>query len=303
MNQRVGFLKDFQGWMLIEKGASPRTVESYQSDLLDLASFIGVPLEKAGFEDLEHYLKDLKKRGFQPSTQARKISAIKQFFSFLHRQEIIPTNPSKNVRFPKQTRSIPSTLSVDEVQSLLDCAYSDLTPEGIRLACILEMMYASGMRVSEIVSLPFSAIRYNLSTGVIDKRIVIKGKDQKERMVPLTQKAIESIMAYLSVRINYFKGNKSNWFFPSGLSHITRQRLGQLLKELALKAGIAKDKVSPHVIRHAFATHLLQNGTDLIVIQKLLGHSDISTTQIYTHLDKSHLMELVDKFHPMAHSH
>ncbi len=291
---------DFFIEMLVaERGASENTVESYRRDLDDFTRFIKkTPVEKISEKHIEDFLSDLKKRAFAATSMARKLSTLRQFFKFLLAEEIITQNPTHIIDSPKQSKPLPKTLAVDDVLKLLNAIYNDQkTPEKLRLGALLELLYATGMRVSELVSLPLSTINAK-------EFMVIRGKGDKERMVPLSTPAQKAVKQYLETRKFFLKkGQKeSPYLFPSSSKqgYLTRQRFGQLLKELAVEAGLDSSKVSPHVIRHAFATHLLEYGADLRSVQQMLGHADISTTQIYTHVLESKLKDLVETHHPLA---
>ena len=288
----------FLEMLMAERGASKNTIDSYQRDLLDFFTFTKKPNPAHISEsEVETFLQDLNKRGFAATTQARKLSALRQFFKFLLLEEYISTDPTHIIDSPKQAKPLPKTLSVEDVLKLLDTVYNDVkSPEKLRLAALLELLYATGMRVSELVSLPLAAVNR-------DDFMIIKGKGNKERMVPLSKPAQKAVKNYLEHRAAFLKTNtKSAFLFPSSgkQGHLTRQRFGQILKELARDAGLNADKISPHVIRHAFATHLLEYGADLRSVQQMLGHADISTTQIYTHVLEGKLKDLVHTHHPLS---
>lgn len=298
------YLEPFLEMLHVERGSSKNTIEAYQRDLLHFHCFLekaGASLTSATTDHIRGYLLTLYDEGLSARSAARHLSAIRQFYRFLLLEETRQDDPSSTVSMPKQEKKLPSVLSEEDVDTLLNTAYEDTTPEGIRMQTLLEILYATGLRVSELVGLTHAAFQQG------NDILIIKGKGNKERMVPLSPPAIDALKHYLKVR-GYFLEHKkeaSPWLFPSRSQegHLTRQRFGQLLKELALNAGIDPSNISPHTLRHAFATHLLANGADLVSVQKLLGHSDIATTQIYTHVLKERLHEVLHKAHPLAKKH
>jgi len=289
-----------------ERGVARNTLESYRRDLVDFAVYVrrrGEQPETAGPDMIRRYLKTLVDRGMSPRTSARRLSALRQFFRFLFLDGIRADDPSTAIDRPRQGRSLPKYLSEDEVSGLLEAARRQSGPEGLRMNALMEVLYASGLRVSELVQLPVSALSRD------DGMLIVRGKGDKERMVPLTEPAIEALAAYATVREVFFpkrlaaaKGAASPWLFPSRSAegHLTRTRFAQKLKELAVEAGIEPRRVSPHVLRHSFASHLLAHGADLRSLQQMLGHADIGTTQIYTHVLDQRLKDLVTKHHPLA---
>ena len=242
------------------------------------------------------------KQGLASSTAARKLSSLKQFCLFLQSEGLRKDNPAHSLRGPKQGRPLPKILSEADIDALFKAAESDLSPKGVRFLCLLEILYAGGLRVTELVTLKKNAI------GRRDGCLMIKGKGGRERLVPLTGAAQRAIEKWVAVRDNTLprqalaKDRAKSFLFPSGskLGHLTRERFAQILKDKARQAGLNADKVSPHVLRHAFATHLLARGADLRSVQTLLGHADISTTQIYTHILDERMRELVETKHPLA---
>lgn len=293
--------------MSAERGASKHTLSSYRTDLTDFERFAHATsdanLLNADTVIIEQFLQSLAKRGFTASTQARKLSAIKQYYIFLFSEKYRSDNPAATLEGPKRAKHLPTFLSEQEVETLLTHALTQTTPEAIRIRALLETLYASGLRVSELVELKLSTLQWEDGKKTLKPFLIVVGKGNKERLVPLNSKAVESLLSYLSVR-NIFmdEGGDAPWLFPSrGASgHLTRQRLGQMLKDIARACGIDASKISPHILRHSFASHLLKNGVDLRVLQELLGHSDISTTQIYTHLSSEHLQRMVNEKHPLA---
>jgi integrase/recombinase XerD len=303
----------FLDMLAAEQGAGPNTLDAYRRDLTDFSEFLarsGQSFAGAETQALRDYLADLDARGFKSSSVARRLSAMRHLFRFLLNEGIRADDPAAILSGPKRGRGLPKVLSISDVDRLLGHAKA-LTeaPEAsglqrlraIRLYCLLEVLYATGLRVSELVALPLSASRRDISM------IVVRGKGNKERLVPLNQASRQAMADYLAA-IEALKPEKkknaasSKWLFPSfGESgHLTRQHFARDLKELAASAGLAPRLVSPHVLRHAFASHLLHNGADLRIVQTLLGHTDISTTQIYTHVVEERLKSLVRDLHPLA---
>lgn len=282
-----------------ERGAAKNTIEAYRRDLLDFAAAMkkrGVSIEAAAKADIVAHLGALAANA-SPATQARHLSSIRQFHRFLVSDGVRTDDPSAAIEGPKRTRPLPKTIAEPDVGTLIGAAQAKQGPEGVRLWCIVELLYASGLRVSELVSLPLSALSPPRRT------ILVKGKGGKERLVPLHDQALAAVDAYLKVRPTFLKPQETSpWAFPSRgqQGHLTRRRVGQLLEALGIRSGAAIRNLSPHKFRHAFATHLLANGADLRSVQTLLGHADISTTQIYTHVDEGRLKTLVNEKHPLA---
>jgi integrase/recombinase XerD len=286
-----------------ERGASANTIAAYGPDLAHFAAFLdarGVEVTAADCPGIRDYLAELSRRGLSARTGARRLSAIRQFHRFLLTEGRRTDDPCAAIDSPRQGRPLPKLLSEQEVEALLAAAHAKDGPEGIRLAALLELLYATGLRVSELVGLPAAAL------GRDPRFLIVRGKGDKERMVPLGEEAHRALLAYRRVR-DRFLGKRARrgaekWLFPSraGDGHLTRQRFGRMLKDLALEAGIAPERVSPHVLRHCFATHLLDHGADLRSVQQMLGHADISTTQIYTHVLAERLKALVHDHHPLA---
>lgn len=293
-------IESFLEMLVAERGIAANTLQAYRRDLEDFADFLNRRKrspETASTADIRDYMAGLSRAGMAASTAARRLSALRQFHKFLHAEGYRTDNPCTVVDAPHRSRPLPKILSEAEVERLLDAASALPGPEGARMLALLELLYASGLRVSELVSLPLAAVTRD--TGIL----IVRGKGGKERMVPLTEAAIRSVAAYREERQAFLKeGQKSPFLFPSrGESgHLTRHRFAQMLKELAAAAGIDPEKVSPHVLRHAFATHLLDHGADLRSVQQMLGHADISTTQIYTHVVEERLRRLVEEHHPLA---
>jgi integrase/recombinase XerD len=303
----------FLDMLAAEQGAGDNTLDAYRRDLTDFSEFLaphGQDFAGAGTQALRDYLADLDGRGFKSSSVARRLSAIRHLFRFLLNERIRSDDPAAILSGPRRGRGLPKVLSIADVDRLLvrAKALAD-APEAsapqrlraLRLYCLLEVLYATGLRVSELVALPLSASRRDA------RMIVVRGKGDKERLVPLNEPSRQAMAGYLAAMEALKPENKKNaasskWLFPSfGESgHLTRQHFARDLKELAAAAGLAPRLVSPHVLRHAFASHLLHNGADLRIVQTLLGHTDISTTQIYTHVVEERLKSLVRDLHPLA---
>ena len=301
-------LEAFLEMMSAERGAAANTLLSYERDLTDLREFLGnkQTLVLAQSNDLSGYLAHLGRQGFAASSQARRLSAMRQFYKFLYAEGLRGDDPTAILDAPKKGRSLPKTLSEDHVGKLLAQAASEAEDPSpgrlsrLRMLALLELLYATGMRVSELVSLP---------ARVLDQEgrfLMIKGKGNKERLVPLSRAAIEAMRVYGTAKTEAArqkeKTEENPWLFPSSGKDgfLPRQVFARDLKDLAIRAGLPAAAISPHVLRHAFASHLLANGADLRVVQELLGHSDISTTQIYTHVLEERLRELVETHHPLA---
>ncbi len=289
---------------LAAEGAAINTIDSYRRDLRHFSDFTRARRrapEDASQEMLRQYMKSLSEAGMAPGTSARRLSTLRQFFRFLFGEQVRADDPTTVLDSPRQGKRIPKFLSETEVEELLAAAGKWKGPEGLRLVALLEVLYATGLRVSELVGLPLSAL------GRDKQMLVVRGKGEKERMVPLSEPAKDALEAYLAEREKFIPKKRSqpsvrDWLFPSRSSegHLTRARLAQLLKDVARKAGIAPSRVSPHVLRHSFASHLLAHGADLRSLQQMLGHADIATTQIYTHVLDERLKALVKEAHPLA---
>jgi integrase/recombinase XerD len=304
-------LQLFLDMLMAERGAAAHTIEAYARDLSEFLAFLvskGKTAETASADHLRAFLAGLAKKGLAPTSRARKLSAIRQFFRFLLAEGMRSDDPSSAIDSPKLGRPLPKILSLEEVEALLKTASdaSEQAADGaarrraLRLYALLETLYATGMRVSELIALPRAVL------AIDDRVLTIKGKGGRERLVPLNDAARKALAAHLAaVRDDEVKASgASPWLFSSsGGEHLTRQRFGQELKALAVQAGIEPSRVSPHVLRHAFASHLLERGADLRTVQQLLGHADISTTQIYTHVIEERLRRLVEQHHPLAQAH
>jgi integrase/recombinase XerD len=298
--------------LIAERGAALNTRHAYERDLADVCAFLkkqDKDINTASTNDLKAYLNELSGRENAKSkgggktavrTIARRISALRQFYGFLVSEGKRSDDPTSNIESPKQTRTLPKILSEDEVTVLITTAQKQGGPESIRLVALLEILYATGLRVSELVGLPLTAI------GAESRFLTVEGKGGRERMAPLSEPAQKAMKTYMDIRHKFVTpergDNQNKWLFPSRTSesgHLTRQRFAQLLKELSRNANIDPERVSPHVLRHAFATHLLKHGADLRSVQKMLGHADIATTQIYTQVVGEQMKDAAEK-HPLA---
>lgn len=303
----------FLDMLAAEQGAGVNTLDAYRGDLEDLSGFLAQrksTLRDADTQMLRDYLADLDIRGFKSTSVARKLSSTRHLFRFLLSERVRTDDPAAILTGPKRGRALPKVLSIADVDRLLTQAKASAqmpeqsplqTLRALRLSCLLEILYATGLRVSELVALPLSAARRDA------RMIVVRGKGNKERLVPLNETSKQAMTDYLAALEETQRAQKkssaaSKWLFPSSgeSGHLTRQHFARDLKELAAAAGIAPRLISPHVLRHAFASHLLHNGADLRIVQTLLGHTDISTTQIYTHIVEERLKSLVRDLHPLA---
>ncbi|MBD0414133.1 site-specific tyrosine recombinase XerD [Oryzicola mucosus] len=296
-------IEAFLEMMSAERGAAENTLLSYRRDLEDASAHMDGRLAEADPDAIRTYLDSIAAQGFAATSQARKLSAIRQFFRFLYAEGLRADDPTGTLDSPRKDRPLPKTMSEAATGRLLDRAALEAAEAGPgealaakRMHALVEVLYATGLRVSELVGLP-------VSVATRDERFfVVRGKGNKERMVPLSGKARIAMRVWLEERARHPKLAESSYLFPasSESGYLSRQVFGRDLKALAARAGIASAKISPHVLRHAFASHLLQNGADLRAVQQLLGHSDISTTQIYTHVLEERLLRLVNEHHPLA---
>ena len=304
----------FTDMLAAEQGAGSNTLDAYRRDLSDLSGFLArasLTFANVTTQGLRNYLADLDGRGYKSSSVARRLSAMRHLFRFLLNERVRQDDPAAILSGPKRGRPLPKVLSIGDVDRLLSHAkaLTEITEasasqrlRALRLYCLLEVLYATGLRVSELVALPVSAARRDA------RMIVIRGKGDKERLVPLNEASRQAMADYLvglgELRKKSSRSTGGKWLFPSvGESgHLTRQHFARDLKELAVGAGLSPRLISPHVLRHAFASHLLHNGADLRVVQTLLGHTDISTTQIYTHVVEERLKSLVRDLHPLANA-
>ncbi len=300
-------IDDFILALSAERNISANTEAAYRRDLLEFLTFLpkGVYLETFDKPHVEAWITEMSRDGLASSTIARRISSVKQFCLHLVQEEQRTTNPCDSIQLPKREKRLPHPLSQEDIATLLQTLATDDALVTIRLRAMLYVMYGAGLRVSELVTLQLKDIR---RSSTLDDALFlhIKGKGGRERLAPLHPNAAHALDGYLVIREHFLssKQKDTGWLFPSygKAGHMTRQRFGQSLKTLAGQAGIASEHVHPHALRHSFATHLLEGGADLRSIQTLLGHADISTTQIYTHVARSHMQELVEEKHPLAKS-
>jgi integrase/recombinase XerD len=310
LSQGSRLVELFLDMLAAERGGAPNTIAAYRRDLIDLASHLAGrrrSIAAAVTADLRSYLGELAGRGFAASSLARRLAAIRQFYRFLYAEGHRGDDPAAILDGPKRGRPLPKILSIAQVDCLIatarQAAESAALPpteraRALRLWCLLELIYATGLRISELVALPSAAARRD------ERMLVVRGKGGKERLVPLNDAAKAAMRAYRAAltEAKADSGRAGKWLFPSSgrTGHLTRQHVGRELKDLAAAAGLSGRALSPHVLRHAFASHLLQNGADLRVVQTLLGHADISTTQIYTHVLDQRLKSMVRDLHPLG---
>jgi integrase/recombinase XerD len=301
MSRGADWVDAFLEMMSVERAAARNTLSAYSRDLADAGGFLagqGKSVADASAEDVEAYFADLGARGLAPATAARRRAAVRQFYRFVLGEGWRDDDPSRRVEAPKKGRPLPKILSREEMDGLIAAASARDGAQGLRFGCMVELAYASGLRISELTALPLAALARDPAY------LIVKGKGGKERLAPLNDTARAAVKAYLEARPVFLpKGDKANpWLFPSRgkAGRLTPRRFAQVLDEAAADAGIDPERVSPHVLRHAFATHLLEGGADLRVVQKLLGHADIATTQIYTHVASDRLREVVETKHPLA---
>ena len=301
MSKGSEWAEAFLEMMAVERAAAKNTLTAYSKDLADAQGFLagrGSDLSDASAEDIEAYFGAVSDRGLSPATAARRRASVRQFYRFVLGETWRKDDPSRRVDAPKKGRPLPKVLSRDEVDRLIAAAQAKDGAQGLRLGCMVELIYASGLRISELTSLPLAALARDPAY------LIVRGKGGKDRLAPLNDDARAAVKAYLEARKGFLpKGDLANpWLFPSRGKggRLTPRRFAQLLDEAAADAGIDPARVSPHVLRHAFATHLLEGGADLRVVQKLLGHADIATTQIYTHVASDRLAEVVATKHPLG---
>jgi len=290
-------IEAFLEMMAVERDASPHTLAAYARDLADAETATG-GLLKADAEAVEAWFADLSRRGLSAATAARRRSAARQFYRFALVEGWRADDPSRRLDAPKQGRALPKVLTREEVARLLEAAARKDAAAGLRLVALVELAYASGLRVSELLALRVEAVRRDPAY------LIVRGKGGKERLAPLNAAAREAVKAWLAARDAKRRPElpDSPWLFPSSgrSGHLTPRRFAQLLDQAAVTAGLDPSRVSPHVLRHAFATHLLEGGADLRVVQTLLGHADIATTQIYTHVATDRLAQVIQQNHPLA---
>ncbi len=303
----------FLDMLVAEKGAAKNTQQAYERDLVDAVAFFkekNVDILTAKTKDIESYLNDLsgkqhtkgtKTKQISARTVARRLSALRQFYRYLISEKMRNDDPTGTIDSPKQERTLPKILTEGEVQALIDTASENDGPQGVRLVALLETLYSTGLRVSEMVGLPMTSV------GEGEEFLIVSGKGGRERMAPLTESAQKALRTYMAVRKHFINPEavalQGQWLFPSKTSvagHLTRQRFAQILKDLAHDSGVPEERVSPHVLRHAFASHLLKNGADMRSLQKMLGHADITTTQIYTHMLNDALKKTMEEKHPLS---
>lgn len=295
-----------------ERGASRNTLDAYRRDLTDYTAFLlsqNKTPDSATSDSIRAFMVELDERGLKATSAARKLSAVRQLHRFLYSEGHCRTDPAAAIEGPRRGQSLPKVLSIAEVDRLLTEAHAGINDETLplakrlmraRMACLMEVLYATGLRVSELIALPITAARTR------ERFLIVRGKGDKERLVPLTDAAREAARTFLTLREAAANNRESHsqWLFPadSASGHLTRQAFARDLKDLAIQAGLSPERVSPHVLRHAFASHLLHNGADLRVVQELLGHADIATTQIYTHILDERMKAMVRDLHPLGDS-
>ncbi|MEO1039801.1 MAG: site-specific tyrosine recombinase XerD [Pseudomonadota bacterium] len=294
----------FLDMMAAERGAAVNTLDAYRRDLEDVSARLNSRLEDASTAELEGVFSGIARDGLAPSTAARRLAAVRRFYRFLLKEGLRADDPAAPLKGPKKARTLPKVLSEAEVDALFEAAERMTGPKGARARALLELLYAAGLRVSELVGLPLAAF------ASAERCILVRGKGGRERIAPLTDSALDAVEAYKVVREADLppvdrpsRKRAERFLFPSrsaASGHLTRERFAQLLGEIALEAGLDRARISPHVLRHAFATHLLANGADLRSVQMLLGHADVSTTEIYTHVLEERLKTLVQSAHPLA---
>lgn len=306
----AALLQSFLEMRSAERGAAVNTLDAYRRDLEDFTHWLAachLSLRACGPDHVTAYLRRASEAGLSPASRARRLSSIRQLFKFLAAEGIVDEDPALRLTGPKRPRALPRTLSVAEVERLIDTAARRATNSvgserirALRFNCLIELLYATGMRVTELVSLPRTVLAGD------DRVLTIKGKGGRERLVPLNAAARSALDRYLAIGrdgdTSAARTVATRWLFPSKSSggHLTRQRFAQDLKGTAAEAGLDPARVSPHVLRHAFASHLLDRGADLRAVQQLLGHADISTTEIYTHVLEERLKQVVQRHHPLA---
>jgi integrase/recombinase XerD len=294
-------IEAFLEMLAAERGAARNTLDAYRRDLTYFAGFLarrGHAADAAAADDVRAYLADIARRQLSSATAARRLSALRQFHRFLYTEDVRSDDPCLPIEGPHRERTLPKVLSEEQVGRLIAAAHADDRPDGLRRACLIELLYATGLRVSELVGLPLAAARGD------PRLIMVRGKGGRERLVPVSEPARAALAAYLAVRPAFLPPKtESPHLFPSraGSGHLTRHRFAQILQELGAAAGVPARLLSPHTVRHAFATHLVAHGADLRAVQQMLGHADISTTQIYTHVLEERLKQVVVRHHPLAH--
>ena len=303
MTPSANHLASFLEMLSSERGAADNTLQAYERDLTDYFGFLArrsIAAVAANSKDVQGYLQHLSEDGLAATSRARRLSSVRQFYKFLTAEGVVEIDPAAGLTGPKRARALPKVLSIAEVDRLIEAAAKRIAGQegrelfrALRFHCLIEVLYATGMRVSELVGLPRSVLRGD------NRVLTIKGKGGRERLVPLNPAAREALDRYLAVSGRF---DNSPWLFASKAveGHVTRQGFALDLKDVALEASLDPERVSPHVLRHAFASHLLDRGADLRAVQQLLGHADISTTEIYTHVLQERLTKLVNEHHPLA---
>lgn len=290
-------VKDFLDTLAAEGGASANTVLSYKNDLKQMIEFLGEDFSNILQEDVQKFVSELQKKGYEKSSICRKISCMRDFFKFLLSEKEITQNPMDEVDTPKKSKNLPNFLSREDVKTLIATAEADNRLRFQRTGVMLKLMYACGLRVSELVSLSLNCINKD------KKQLLVKGKGAKERIIPIADEAVSCVLQWLELRDILHKGKTSPFLFPSETSlsgHITRDAFFKNIKKVAFDAGLDEEKISPHTLRHSFATHLLDKDADLRSVQSMLGHENISTTEIYTHVVNTQLINEVFEKHPLA---
>jgi integrase/recombinase XerD len=312
--QLIEEINNFLEMMSAERGASKNTIDAYRRDFADFGFFIiknkgeNFTISKIDHEIIANYANDLYIRGLSIGTLQRRRSALRQFFHFLHQEKIVQFDPTSRWEAPKSHRPLPKTIETEDVSAIIDAISHLDTIEAIRAQCMLELIYGAGLRVSELVAMPIGIVPQKEINAGVANSMIIRGKGNKDRLIPLGSHAIEGLKNWLSVREKTLPTNAialekaKKYLFPANTKegHYGRRQFARLLDKLALLAGLDPNRLSPHVLRHAFATHLLEGGADLRVVQTMLGHADISTTQIYTHVAYKKLKNLVESTHPLG---
>jgi integrase/recombinase XerD len=307
MNETImQFLEQFLETSIAERGIAKNSVAAYKVDLLGFNNFLQahkIPCPTlTNTENIRKYIRFLSVNGASPRSVARKISSMRSYYNFLLSENIITDNPTSLVDIPKYHSKLPNLLSVDEIKRLIENSERNNSPDVLRFLAMIHLIYAAGLRISELVSIKMTNLAIDKETGVIKNHIFITGKGSKERIVIINDKARSALANYIPHRSSFMKDAGSQYLFPSKAKqgYMTRQNFALLLKQAAMHAMLDPERISPHVLRHSFASHLLAGGADLRVIQELLGHSDISTTQIYTHIETTRLREVMDQYHPAS---
>ena len=290
-------IKDFLDALVAEVGASVNTVVSYENDLKQMTDFLGDDFNNLTHNDIQRFIAELQKKGYKKSSVSRKISAMKDFFKFLLSEKEIKLNPTSEIDAPKKNKNLPNFLTRNDVKILIETAEKNNKFCFQRTAVMLKIMYTCGLRVSELVSLPLNCINEG------KQHLLVKGKGSKERIIPIAKEAINCVLEWIELRSFMYKGKNNPFLFPSETAiagHLTRDTFFKNIKKLALDAGFDNTKVSPHTLRHSFATHLLDKDVDLRSVQSMLGHESISTTEIYTHVVNTKMINEVFSKHPLA---